>query len=210
MVEVLIHNQDTADDSFADTAANAIDSYLAPEVNFSLDAWVYSYYFTTDGGSWSEVQNDFNSYLQGNGLDDDTDTINVCIIDEPFDVFGAGIKWTKMNYADPYSGTCGVNGACKFYTNSYCAGTGKYAYMNTVIHEVGHTLQSYHEDGSIYTDRSSSPVSPMQTWYSANNCASNDPVASNCFGNADSLRYEYARDPTGCATNAMEYWVSNS
>lgn len=182
-INVFIHMDQYVDSGFGDSAADAIDFSMDPETNFDLDARVYGR-GAFDAGTWEEVHDKFVNYLVDEGLEDRYNTSHVAIVNNL--EMGAGQAWKRVNKGTnlrPYAGLCGVNAASKAYANKFCSGDGEKAFQNTVIQEVGHTLDAEHANGGMYTSSSVNEVSPMQTWYSAENCANNNPVDTNCTGN---------------------------
>lgn len=133
-------------------------------------------------------------FEQNEDIDFRDNTCHVVLIDNTR-LHSAGHAWVDVNGGayNVYAGQCGVNAAFKVWVNNniLCNGDGATAFENTVIHEVGHTLGAGHSDGGVYI-WGDDKVTPMLTWYSPNNCGSNDPVSNPCYGGEtpDTVTYE--------------------
>jgi len=80
-------------------------------------------------------------------------------------------------------------------------------FKNTVAHEVGHALNGYHKDGTIFATTDGEEATPMITWYCEGDCGSEwpdqTPAGEPCYGvtpDACSHRLEYA----GCAQDRID------
>lgn len=206
-VRAVVHRATGTDKQYAHAAFDALDA-LDWQLAFDLDPSLGET-FVTDGENWDEVRRDLEASLTDDQLAAEN-TCHVAVIDEPFDVLGAGIAWRIVGGGN--CGLCGVNGAIRGYVNfiPWCSGDGGDAFRATTIQEFAHTMDTPHEAGAVYEWESGDPASPMITWYTEENCGFNTPVTSACDGESNQTQEAYVTDATDCAVAAIEehhrYW----
>lgn len=208
------------DSSFLDTADNAIAT-LNSQVDFDVYGYVEDNGFYSDAGTWNGKKDDFVPYVEDKlgGAPHDIDC-HLMIVDDTD--LGAGKAWGHTNYggsqfSDGKASMAGANAAVKAYVNSTCEGDGKTAFKNTVIQEACHTIMkekfydsdypesgNEHSIGAVYSYYSDNPVSPMETWYTRNNCGFNDSVNVECGDNTPEYRHAYSTNMSYCAVDAAE------
>lgn len=235
-VDVHIWTGKYVDSSFLQRARDTVDLTLDPQLNFDIDVWKRDNDFDTNGDSWSDVKADFIPYVKNKlGNDPPDNQIHMILIDDIFSQIGAGKAWGQVQASPtPWdtgeAAACGVNVALKTYVNNNCLGDGGKAYDNTVMQEILHTLldggsipntdesssgndfpaSSEHSCGKILYDANGSDdwVSPMQTWYSYNNCGDNYTVDSNCNLSETITREGYSDQLSSCTKDEVNDYHS--
>jgi hypothetical protein len=80
------------------------------------------------------------------------------------------------------------------------------AFKNTVNQEIGHNLDSEHNDGQVYPlGGDYSGASPMITWYTG--YYFNGTADHMCDGNEADSTYQHARPFSSCAKDQFNYWM---
>jgi hypothetical protein len=80
------------------------------------------------------------------------------------------------------------------------------AFKNTVNQEIGHNLNSEHNDGQVYPlGGDYSGASPMITWYTG--YYSSQTASHMCDGNEADSTYQHARPLSSCAKDQFNYWM---
>jgi len=167
------------------------------------------------------------------GGDPPDDHIHMILIDDIWSQIGAGTTWGTEVQAPPTpwdtgeAAASGVNVAIKVYVNNNddCAGDGGRVFKSTVIHEILHTMMDQdkypnndesdsgndfpgvteHTCGRIEVDADGEDdwVSPMQTWYSENNCGDNYDVKENCNSTENTTREGYSLVLSQCTKDEV-------
>lgn len=216
---VHIWAENGVDQGFIDAAEDTIENDMDPLLNFSTFAYQEDQDYFVSSSSWDELESNFANYVENKiGGVPNSYECHLLIVDNL--IHGAGHSFGRSSNpgSTPFSSgeasAAGVNAAVKAFINSGCPGTGDTAFRNTVIHELIHTFGVWHDSGGIFEDQGPNDenlVTPLQTWYSNNNCGgSNDPVDTNCTLNPNTNYEEFTTSMTSCTTvDTNSYYNSN-
>jgi hypothetical protein len=172
------------------------------------------------GSSADEMMDNWIDYIEENDIYVNEYDVHLLIVNTTRLGAGAnrggavGPKGRKV--VDNSEGTAAfANSAVRFANGCY---GGEETFPPTIIHEVGHSVihkdmdlpeeNNEHSVGTVYKDPDES-TSPMQLWYTADDCSGNDPPSDNCYSTTDKTSQGATNSLTVCCTEKMNDYMNS-